>query len=45
MVGGEIEAVIKKMLVSLMDFGASEIKDGKEGCEDKKEDNDKAGAL
>ena len=44
-VGGEIEAVIEKVLVSLMDLGGSEIKDGNDSCEDEEENNNEAVAF
>jgi hypothetical protein len=36
---GEVEAVIEEVLISLVDFCGSEIKDSDDGCEDEKEND------
>jgi hypothetical protein len=42
---GEVEAVIEEVLISLVDFCGSEIKDGDDSCEDEKENEDETVAF
>lgn len=42
---GEVEAVIEEVLISLVDFCGSEIKDSDDSCEDEKENDDETVAF